>query len=200
MSAMLAAPADPASLAARMRDGDARAFEAWARVVHPLVYRLCRRLVPHRPDAEDAVQDTFLRAWRNARTLRDPAAHRGWVCQIARRACADHARSTATRELASLDDTTARAGIRALTSDDRPADDALHAEEVRAVVAAAIATLKDHHRVILLLREVDDLAYNDIADALGIPRGTVESRLHRARAELGRALDRQRKLAERTQP
>ncbi|MEZ4368145.1 MAG: RNA polymerase sigma factor [Kofleriaceae bacterium] len=187
-----------AQLAARMREGDARAFEAWVRGLHPLVYRLCRRLVAHPPDAEDAVQDTFLRAWRNARTLREPAAHRGWVCQIARRTCADRARSAGTRARPALELTRAITGSHAVPSDDVRADDALHTAEVRAAVAAAIDRLKETHRVVLLLREVDDLTYDEIADALGIPRGTVESRLHRARAELGRALARHRLIEERT--
>jgi len=192
MSAM-PAPAEPERLAARMRERDAGAFEAWVRLVHPLVYRLCRRLVPHPADAEDAVQETFIRAWQHAASLRDPDAHRGWVCRIARHVCADRARGAAAREQPALDD----AGLRALASDERPADEALHAAEVRAAVAGAIDRLKEKHRVVLLLREIDDLDYEEIADALGIPIGTVESRLHRARAELGRALERHRKITER---
>lgn len=195
---MVAASVEPEHLAARMRDGDERAFEAWVRLVHPLVYRLCRRLVADAGNAEDAVQDTFIRAWRNAHTLRDPAAHRGWICRIARHACADVARSRVARERPVLDRDDD--GLRALVSDERPADELLHAAQVRATVAAAIARLKDKHRVVLLLREVDDLEYEEIADALGVPRGTVESRLHRARAELGRALERHRKTLERSRP
>lgn len=199
MSAM-PAPAEPDRLAARMRDRDAGAFEAWVRAVHPLVYRLCRRLVAHPTDAEDAVQETFLRAWQNASTLRDPVAHRAWVCRIARHVCADRARGAAAREQPILDEDARTAGLRALASDERPADETLHAAEVRAVVSGALGKLKEKHRVVLVLREIDDLDYEEIADALGIPIGTVESRLHRARAELGRALARQRLIAERRTP
>lgn len=193
-------PLDLAALAARMRDGDVRAFEAWVRALHPLVYRLCRRLVVVPADAEDAAQDTFVRAWRNALSLREAAAHRAWVCQIARRTCADRARSAATRARPALELSLAASGSHAVPSDDRPPDEALQSAEVRAVVATAIARLRESHRVILLLREVDDLSYDEIADALGVPRGTVESRLHRARAELGRALARHRLIEERSSP
>jgi RNA polymerase sigma-70 factor (ECF subfamily) len=196
MSAM-PAPAEPDRLAARMRARDAGAFEAWVRLVHPLVYRLCRRLVPYPADAEDAVQETFIRAWQHAGELRDPDAHRAWVCRIARHVCADRARGAAAREQPILDEDARAAGLRTLASEERPADEALHAAQVRAVVADAIGRLKDKHRVVLLLREVDDLEYEEIADALGIPIGTVESRLHRARAELGRALRRHLEIAER---
>jgi RNA polymerase sigma-70 factor (ECF subfamily) len=196
MSAMPAL-AEPEHLAARMRERDAGAFEAWVRVVHPLVYRLCRRLVPHPADAEDAVQETFIRAWQHAGTLRDPGAHRGWVCRIARHVCADRARGAAAREQPILDEDTRAAGLRALASDERPPDEALHAAQVRAVVADAIGRIAEKYRVVLLLREIDDLDYEEIADALGIPIGTVESRLHRARAHLGRALERHQKIAER---
>ena len=185
MSAMPApAEPDPERLAARMRERDAGAFEAWVRVVHPLVYRLCRRLVPHPADAEDAVQDTFIRAWQHTAGLRDPAAHRAWVCRIARHVCADRARGPAAREQPILDQDERAA--------DLPPDQALEAAQVRAAVHGAIARLKDKHRVVLVLREIDGLDYEEIADALGIPIGTVESRLHRARAELGRALSRRK--------
>lgn len=187
-------------LATRMRDGDPEAFTAWVRALHPLVYRLCRRFVFNPIDAEDAVQDTFIRAWRSASTLRNPAAHRSWLCQLARRACADRARRASTRERPALDLSAASTGSHAVISDECPADEALHAVEVRAGVAIALARIKEQHRVILLLREVDELSYDEIADALGVPIGTVESRLHRARAALGRALDRHRLISERTAP
>jgi RNA polymerase sigma-70 factor (ECF subfamily) len=198
MLAMAPEP-DAADLAARMRDGDARAFEGWVRETHVLVYRLCRRLVANASDAEDAVQETYLRAWRSAARLRDPAAHRGWVCRIARHVCADRARGSATREPA-LDPDAIAAGMRALAADAPGADEALANAQARAVVVAAVGRLKPKHRIVLLLREVDDLEYEEIADALGVPRGTVESRLHRARAELARVLERYRVAAERRTP
>jgi RNA polymerase sigma-70 factor, ECF subfamily len=175
-------------LANRMRDGDVAAFTMWAHHLHPLVYRVCRRLVNDRADAEDAVQDTFIRAWRSASALRDPAAHRGWLCQLARRACADRARGSITRvrpalELSVLDD---------LATDHGRPDQVLEVAQQRDEVTAAFAKLGERHRVILLLREVDELSYDEIAAALGLPRGTVESRLHRARAALGRVLNRKR--------
>ncbi len=184
-------------LAARMRSGDRLAFTAWVRALHPLIYRLCRRLVISPADTDDVVQDTFIRAWRGASALRDPSAHRAWLCQLARRACADRARSARTRERPGLDLSTASTGSHAVVSEERSADEALHNNQVRAGVVSALAHIKEPHRAILLLREVDEMSYDEIADALGVPRGTVESRLHRARAALGRELERQRLLSER---
>jgi RNA polymerase sigma-70 factor (ECF subfamily) len=188
--AMGPAPDEPADLAARMRDGDARAFEAWVRTQHELVYRLCRRLVPDAGEAEDAVQETFVRAWRSAPQLRDPAAHRTWVCRIARRVCADRARAAPPRAAVDV-------APEALAADQRGPDEALEAARLRARVTAAIDRLRPKHRIVLVLREIDGFDYEAIADALDIPRGTVESRLHRARAELARALERDRKTEDR---
>jgi RNA polymerase sigma-70 factor (ECF subfamily) len=182
---------EPAQLAARMRDGDAGAFTAWVRTQHDLVYRLCRRLVADRGDAEDAVQDTFVRAWRNAPQLRDPDAHRAWVCRIARRVCADRARRPLPRDPVAPD---------AVAADQRAPDEALAAEQLRAQVTAAIDRLKPKHRIVLVLREIDGFDYDAIADALDLPLGTVESRLHRARAELARALERHRRISDRRTP
>jgi RNA polymerase sigma-70 factor (ECF subfamily) len=84
-----------------------------------------------------------------------------------------------------------------IAADQRGPDEALAAEQLRAVVTAAIEGLKPKHRIVLVLREIDGFDYDAIADALDVPVGTVESRLHRARAELARALERFRKISDR---
>lgn len=70
------------------------------------------------------------------------------------------------------------------------ADRSVHQREAGSLVQAALAELDEEHRQILILRDVEDLAYEDIADILDLPRGTVKSRIHRARAELAQKLAR----------
>jgi RNA polymerase sigma-70 factor (ECF subfamily) len=173
-------------LCRRAAAGDRQAFGAWLERTHGVVFALAFRILGSQADAEDVVQDTYTLAWRNLGSLRDPTAHLGWVCSVARHVAIDRLRSRSRHPTQSLDamttDTSAPGG--------QPVDDRPSAEEVaitaqgRARVVEAMGRLKEKHRLVLVLRDVDGLAYQEIADALGLPVGTVESRLHRARAAL----------------
>jgi RNA polymerase sigma-70 factor, ECF subfamily len=178
------APADLRLAAERARGGDPAAFREVVGATHGTIFRLAAALVADRDEAADVVQETYIRAWDARGTLRDGAAALGWLCRIARNVAHDRRRSWWSRraplEAAALD---ARPAER-----DPPADEALAAAESARAVRRAMAALPEKHRVVLALREVEGLSYEEIAVALGVPIGTVESRLHRARAGLARRL------------
>lgn len=142
------------------------------------VYQLAYRMVGDREAAMDFVQETFLRALRSADGM-DPTRNlTGWLMRIARNVCIDHLRSRGSRSAVSL----AESGVAAVADRRAAAVDArLLGDERRARVKAALARLSDEHRDMLILRDVLDLSYEQIAETLGIPAGTVMSRLHRAR-------------------
>jgi RNA polymerase sigma factor (sigma-70 family) len=139
------------------------AMDALVRALTPYVSRICGSIALDRGD--DAMQETFIAVLRNLRTLREPAALRGWV------------RSIAVRESVRQ----ARAGDVAAEPVERPAPDIDLADAVD--VRAALAELTPEHRAVLVLRDMDGLGEAEVAALLRIPEGTVKSRLHRARRE-----------------
>jgi RNA polymerase sigma factor (sigma-70 family) len=148
-------------------------MDALVRALIPYVGRVCGAIALDR--GEDAMQETFIAVLRNLRSLREPAALHGWVRRIA-----------------------VREAIRAARGGrEDPVDPALLVSKavapidvaVAVDVRAALARLAPEQRAILVLRDVDDLSEAETAQALGVPEGTVKSRLHRARSAFIRRWD-----------
>jgi RNA polymerase sigma-70 factor, ECF subfamily len=186
-----ASDGDLAAVAARARAGERAALRELVEKSAPRIYRLALRVLGDPDEADDVVQETYIRAWERIDELRDPSAVMGWLSRIARNAARDRLRWWKRRRRESFDEAgAALAHLVAQADSAPPADEALAAAETSAAVARAVAALPDKHRVVLLLREADGMSYEEIAESLGIAVGTVESRLHRARAALARRLRR----------
>jgi RNA polymerase sigma-70 factor, ECF subfamily len=179
-----------ARLAERARDGDAAAFRGLVDAATPRLYRLALRLLGDRDEADDVVQETFTRAWDRRGELRDPAAALGWLAGIARNAARDRQRWWRRWRGPGAVGSSGGEALAELVGPDAPADQKLAAAELGERLARAMARLSDEHRAVLLLREVDGLSMGEIAELCGVPVGTVESRLHRARAALARRVGR----------
>ena len=176
--------------AKRAAHGDHTAFRRWLEHTHGRVFRFALYKLGSRVEAEDVVQETYIRAWRQLPTLRDPDASIPWLFQIARNTVTDHVRKQGRRRpdrSESLEEEL-QAPVDALT----PERLAIGREGLHHLIGI-VASLKEDHRVVLLLREVDGLSYQEIASQLGIPDGTVESRLHRARKALVDKVERGRR-------
>jgi len=167
---------DDVSLAGRARDGDRRAFGELVRRHQDRVFRFLLRLTGSRDDAYDLAQEAFLRAWQALPGWRPEAKFATWLFGIARNAAIDLLRRRGVVEPVAPADVPERAD----TSSEPFAR--LDASQRLALLGRALAALSPEHREILLLREVEDMAYNEIAAALGVGEGTVKSRLARARA------------------
>jgi RNA polymerase sigma-70 factor (ECF subfamily) len=151
------------------RSGDASAFAVLVRVESPAAYRLALSIVRSPAEAEDAVQDAFLRAWRDLRGLRDPDLWPAWFRRLTVRAALDQTRRrNRVRDL----DLQLAADVPGLEPAVQPAD--------RIELMAAFDRLDPDDRAILSLRFFADLEVPDVAAALGIPLGTAKSRLSRA--------------------
>ncbi len=146
------------------------------------VFLICLGFVRRRGEAEDLAQETYLRALRRVRELRDETRLKPWLCRIARNACLDHLRRARLRRFVGLSE--AKEPRAAATP-----ETLLQDEERYRALREAIASMPRGLRDVLVLREYGDLGYQEIADALGIETGTVMSRLHRARARLARLLE-----------
>ncbi|MCL2866673.1 MAG: sigma-70 family RNA polymerase sigma factor [Clostridia bacterium] len=182
-----------AILPQRNADADIRAFEDWVTPYEDGVYRLCLHMTGDREDAEDCVQETFIKAYRGMAGFRGEAKPSTWLYRIAYRACLDLlARRKPYTALEALPE---EGGLIAGTDPGPYAS--LEKSERFALLKRALNSLPDTHRGILILK-IQGLDYRAIAKVTGLPEGTVKSRLNRARENLRRALLTDRELFEDT--
>jgi len=168
----------------RAQNGDAAAFEEFVRENEKTVYRLALRTLGSREDAEDAAQETFLKAFASLRAFRGESSVKVWLCRIARNVCIDALRRR--RETVSLttEDESGETAEREIA--DMRADPAGIAErrDLQERVAAAVRLLPAEQREAFLLRAVAGCSYEEIAATLDTDLGTVKSRIFRARKKL----------------
>jgi RNA polymerase sigma-70 factor (ECF subfamily) len=170
-------------LADLARAGDVEAYGELAGRHESRVYRVCLRLLRDPEDARDAAQDAFVSGLRTISRFRGDAAFTTWMHRIAVNACYDLMRRRRRRPTLHV------------VRDDGPGPEPGppapdHADEVVGTidVAAALARVPEEFRAALVLADVEDLPYDEIASILGVAIGTVKSRVHRGRAALGREL------------
>lgn len=179
---------DSEVLARRAQTGDRDAFARLFHCTHRAVYGLLSRMTGSPEEAEDLSQDTYLEAWRGLRSLRDPGAFRTWLFRIAVNKARDH-RKRRRLPTQSLSDLRSGDGQQVdLPDTGPPMSDSVLAEERDRRVRAAVAALSPEHQEVVTLYYVADLPVREIARALGVPKGTVLSRLARAREALRRDL------------
>lgn len=167
---------DDATLVARAREGDLRAFEALVRRYQWQMYRLALRMTASTGDAEDIVQEVFITAWRRLPEIREDAAMVGWLYRTTTNRCLNLLRKR--RPTTELDDT---------TPTQVPSEDpqcATQASQQREALTAALAQLPSNQRAVWLLREVHDRSYEEIAQLLATTPHAVRGRLSRARVQL----------------
>lgn len=147
------------------------------------LYTVCFRLTGNRADAQDLVQDVLLRVRRGLRTY-EPGSLEGWLSRIATNAFLDEVRRRKRRPADPFPEDEPE---RILPTSGAP-DDTLAAERLPDDVQAAISSLAPDYRAAVVLSDVVGLSYQEIADQLEIPVGTVRSRIHRGRARLREVL------------
>jgi RNA polymerase sigma-70 factor (ECF subfamily) len=152
-------------------------LETWLEEGYAPAYRTAWLILHNRADAEEAVQEAFLRAWRFRAAVPAGEGVRPWLYRVVVNACLSKLRTDGRHPTDPLDQTDA------IASDD-PEQLALLGETQRAVLAA-MSNLPDHLRVVVALRYYADLPEKDIARVIHRRPGTVKSRLHEARARLG---------------
>ena len=179
------------SLCIRAASGDRQAFRELVDRTHVTAYRLAFRILGTKADAEDVVQETYIRTWKRLPTLRNPAAVQSWIYRITRNAAYDRLRQRGRQAADSLDRPAGEGLlplVELIASNEPNPEQRFATAQVSAAIAAAMERLKEKHKLILMLREVDSMSYEEIAAALGCSVGTVESRLYRARKALARML------------
>jgi RNA polymerase sigma-70 factor (ECF subfamily) len=180
------------NLVKRARNGERAAFNTLVERYQRRVFGVCFSMVRNHDDAMDLVQETFVRAYKNMERFEGNSSFYTWVYRIAKNVCIDHLRKAQRHRTVDYDDTIGRAeegdgSFLPPRLDINPAQ-ILGRKELMSKIEEAIAALSPKHREIILLREVEGMAYAEIADVLSISIGTVMSRLFFARKNLQQAL------------
>ncbi|MCI0402966.1 MAG: sigma-70 family RNA polymerase sigma factor [Acidobacteria bacterium] len=186
-----------ASLVRRCVAGDAEAWESFVRQYQRRVYNLCYRFCGSASDAEDLTQDVFIKMYRS---LQAYDVQRGslitWMTTMTRNMLVDHFRRTRQDRLTDSLDASQGAQEDGTTLADkledqrRPPDRGVEAREAREQVHQALQKLSPDLREAVILRDIQDMDYREIAQVLKVPEGTVKSRINRGRTELARLLQR----------
>ena len=176
----------PDELARAAAKGDIDAFETLLGLYQNKVYGLALRMCGSEEDAWDVAQEAFLAAWRALPGFRGESGFSTWLYRLTANAAIDCLR----REKKRRGELSIEGGELPLSLPDAgpSPQEAAEGGELRAAVNAALARLTDQHRTVLILRELQELSYEEIAGALGLDLGTVKSRISRARKALRKIL------------
>ena len=176
----------------RCLSGEDSAWEDLVRVYTRRVYSVCYRFVGSDGEAQDLTQEVFLRVFRTLKSFRaGEGSFSVWLNRLTRNLLIDHYRRTKLEratdsiedQLHSLEETTDLSGR---------SDSMLAGREASELLQSALQKLSPELRETVILRDIDELEYREIAQVLNVPEGTVKSRLNRGRAELARILRRQK--------
>ena len=172
---------DDRDLVGRARRGDREAFTQLIVQYQVPLYNMALRMVGRPDDAADVAQEAFLRAWEKIRMLRD-APFKAWLFQIAANLCYDYFRRGRRYGVMPDEDMTSNVVGLGITTPD-PQESAESNERTR-LVRGCIQALDHDMRIAIILRDVNGMAYDEIAAVLRVPLGTVKSRIARARAQV----------------
>ena len=148
------------------------------------VFGYAAQLLRDREEARDVTQEALVRLWEHRAAVADPAAAKPWLLRTAHNLCIDRLRQRRSRGTASLDDVVEPAADPSCAPD-RPSNERSRRTEVE----RALGRIPPRDRALLLLREVHGHSYEELADLMGAPIGTLKSLLHRARARLRREVE-----------
>ena len=170
--------------------GDVESFNELVRLFEGRVYNLCYRMLGDADSAADAAQDAFLSAFRNLRSFRG-GSFRSWMLRIATNTCYDALRVRKRRPSVSLDmeadDELASSPLQIADTAESP-DDFAQRRELAAAIQDGLTALPDEQRIVLILSDIQGLAYEEIAQITNSNLGTIKSRLSRGRARLREVL------------
>ncbi|MBX3118982.1 MAG: sigma-70 family RNA polymerase sigma factor [Fimbriimonadaceae bacterium] len=170
-------------LVMRAKNGDFDAFERLFERHRTMVFRFTYQMVPRRDDAEDLVQEAFVRAYQNLPRYRDEAKFTTWLLRIVMNLCTDQARMSTRRQALEQQEASGALGWMTQNIADDPVDN-LAADERVLALRKALNALPDHHRNVIILRDIQEKEYSEIAEILDCTVGGAKLRVLRARRAL----------------
>ena len=178
----------------RLRERDERAFRELVSAHRDQVFNLTYRMLGNRAEAEDVAQEVFIAVFKTIDSFREESKFSTWLYRVAVNHCKNRIKYLSRRHDRSQDEldenapaanSASAAPVRHL----RP-DRALENAQTESLLQQAVAELDDDNRVLVILRDIEDLSIEEICEITGLPDGTVKSRLHRARLVLRKTLER----------
>src|SRR3954470_19431764 len=183
-----AQPLTPDSLIEQCLAGDQAAWDLIVRQNWRKVFNVAYKFVGKHDEAEDLTQDIFLKIFKALASFDRRANFQTWIISISRNLCIDHYRSV-RKERQTIAREVDASELQPASSDRGPYAQAEH-QDLRAQLRQALETLPLTLRIAVVLRDLQELSYQEIADRLGLPEGTVKSRINRGRIELAHQLKR----------
>lgn len=187
-SAAAPQPATPDTLIEQCLAGDQAAWETIVRQNWRKVFNVAYKFVGKHDEAEDLSQDIFLKIFKALNTFDRRANFQTWIVSISRNLCIDHYRSV-RKERQTVARDVDMADLQPASAERGPYAAAEH-QDLRALLRVALETLPSTLRTAVVLRDLQELSYQEIADRLRLPEGTVKSRINRGRIELAHQLRR----------
>jgi RNA polymerase sigma-70 factor, ECF subfamily len=179
---------DDIALVRRCQKGDALAFEQLVIKYRSKVFSMIYGMVQNEQDAWDLAQEGFIKAWRSIHRFKGQASFYTWLYRIVTNVAIDSLRRKGFKKTAEFDDYIAanevEPGSKTVPTPDPMPHHGLEREEIRQRIEQAISKLSPEHRAVIVMKEIEELQYNEIAEALGCSIGTVMSRLFYARKKL----------------
>lgn len=180
-----------------LKRGDERAFEEFVQIFQHQVFGLCLRMLGDAAEAEDVAQEVFLSVFRAIHTFREECRLSTWVYRICRNKClnclnllkrrtSEHTQPFEDAHASSADTTATPHSITGAVP--RP-DRIVEGKQLEVLLQTQMNNLSHEHREVFILRDIENLSYEEIEVITGLPEGTVKSRLHRARMELVRLME-----------
>jgi RNA polymerase sigma-70 factor (ECF subfamily) len=185
---------DESALVAQSREGDAEAYGQLVRRYQSKIFRLAQHITQNREDAEDVLQETFLKAYEHLDQFQGNSKFYTWIVRIAVNQALMKLRRRKNDKSVSLDetiDTGEDTIVREIAAWDEDPEQRLSREEVGGILDTAIESLDTPYRSVFVLRDIEELSTEETAEALGLSVPAVKSRLLRARLQLREKLTRQ---------
>jgi RNA polymerase sigma-70 factor, ECF subfamily len=187
-------------LVGRLRDRDERAFREMVEENRDRVFNLVYRMLGRRDEAEDLAQEVFVTVFKTIDQFRGDSKLSTWLYRVAVNHCKNRIKYLARRhdrDTGAFDEVAERAAVAQGgepigAGQIRNPERALEGAEIERLVQEAIADLDEEQRMVVVLRDIEELSYDEIVEITGLPEGTVKSRLHRARLALKEKLAKHR--------
>lgn len=174
----------------RLKERDETAFRELVETYRDRVFNMTFRMLGNREEAEDVSQEVFITVFKSIDSFRGDAKFSTWLYRVTANHCKNRIKYLARRhdrsksEFDERIDRNAAAGGTTAPSEIRRPDQQVEGAETAAMVQRLIAELDEDHRVLIVLRDIEELSYEEICQITDLPEGTVKSRLHRARQAL----------------
>ena len=183
------------TLLRRLRERDERAFRELIHAHRDRVFNITYRMLGNRAEAEDVAQEVFISVFKTIDSFREESKFSTWLYRVTVNHCKNRIKYLSRRherDKDELDETSSAANGATHGTPARSAqpDRALEGAQMEQLLQDAIANLEDDQRIVVVLRDVEDLSIEEICEITGLPDGTVKSRLHRARLVLRKRLQR----------